>query len=539
MIPKKMLALSYWLLAGIVGLEAQGRSELLKRFAFQDHEYRLQALFSPGRADLVLGGQGERNLSAAMAGENILLGTRAGRDNFYVFWLNYQKGSLHLACYDHDLDASRELPLSGFSFFGAPEIVEREGGLRGLVFLGNRSDNDDVFYYDIEKDLLAPLTATPFSEKGFTLLDRDGHLEIESESLWARYVYRFDPEQGQSLLLSEEPFAAARAAGAAAPAYAYYNTFVGFGDSVTWGKIDGIQQIELCFLTQMRDRLADPSYAFYYGASIPVNLGVPGDTTAMGAKRVKQDLDLHPGLYFLLMLGLNDAIDMNMSLASSLESLGYIIDAAQARGMRVVVSTPTPSKSTFSAYEYFWKNLIDLSGGILELARQKAVVSIDSYSAFMTTNPPNGWKSLLEEVSSTGGSGNHPNQAGHALIASLFAPALVKFPPMAPQDVAVLDPQDPQQRKVSWAPCYESDFDHFRVEFGFQPQKLNHALETGVAYHTFTLFPFLPQFFFRVQAIDRGDRGSAFSATNAEATVDRKPEGLHAPRARLAVRKDE
>ncbi len=81
--------------------------------------------------------------------------------------------------------------MSGFSFIGLPEIVESGNDLLGLVFLGNRSKNDDIFYYEPEIDLLTQLTATPFSEKGFKLLKREDLLEIETSSLWARYRYAF------------------------------------------------------------------------------------------------------------------------------------------------------------------------------------------------------------------------------------------------------------------------------------------------------------------------------------------------------------
>jgi len=490
------------------GFCAQDRAVFLEQFEYGGLTYRLNAVFSPAQADLQLQGKAGRNLSAGMAGENILLGARIRRDNFYVFWLNYRQKNILLAFYDHRRDCSRLLPLRGFSFIGLPEIIEENNSVQGLVFLGNRSNNDDIFYYEPEKDLLTALTETPFSEKGFKLLEKDGRLEIETRSLWAQYRYHFDPWLRKSVLLEETHLPAGRKESAAAMTPDYYNTYIGFGDSITWGEIEGQQHLESCYLAQMQTLMADPGYANYYGASSFINLGVPGDETWDGAQRVNQDLDHHAGFYFLLMLGVNDVIHRSLSVDSALENLGYIVEAAKLRGMRVIASTLTPSKSTFSSFSYYWKNLRELSAGILALAREKRIASIDPLTAFMSTNPPDGWKDLLEDIIPNISSGNHPNASGHRLIASLFAPALVAFPPEAPKNVAVIDPQNTLRRTAAWDSNYESDFDHFHAEFGFQPEALHYSLDTAASYCTFNLFPFLPQLYFRIQAVDRGGRRS-------------------------------
>ena len=502
------------------GFCAQDRAVFLEQFEYGGLTYRLNAVFSPAQADLQLQGKAGRNLSAGMAGENILLGARIRRDNFYVFWLNYRQKNILLAFYDHRRDCSRLLPLRGFSFIGLPEIIEENNSVQGLVFLGNRSNNDDIFYYEPEKDLLTALTETPFSEKGFKLLEKDGRLEIETRSLWAQYRYHFDPWLRKSILLEETHLPAGRKESAAAMTPDYYNTYIGFGDSITWGEIEGKQHLESCYLTQMQTLMAAPGGADYYGPSSFINLGVPSDDTSKGAQRVDGDLNDHAGFYFLLMLGVNDAIKSNLSVDSSLENLGYIIDAAKLRGMRVIASTLTPSKSHFSSFSYYWKNLKELSAGILALAREKRIAAIDPLTAFMNTNPPDGWKDLLEKIIPGVSSGNHPNAAGHKLIASLFAPALVAFPPQAPQNITVIDPLSTRQRTASWSPNYESDFSHFHIEFDFLPDSFKYSLDAAAAYHTFVLFPFLPQLYFRIQAVDIGGHASDFSTVDASAATD-------------------
>ena len=79
---------------------------------------------------------------------------------------------------------------------------------------------------------------------------------------------------------------------AAALTPAYYNTYVGFGDSITWGKIEGLQHLELCYLTQMQTLLADPGYANYYGPSASSTWVFPATEPCRGPTRIDQDLPI-------------------------------------------------------------------------------------------------------------------------------------------------------------------------------------------------------------------------------------------------------
>ncbi len=496
-------------------LYSRDRSALLENFEFQGERFALEAVFSAGGADLLLLGRSHANLSAGMKGENPLLGVRFSGDNFYVFWLNYHDRSIRLAYYDHRRQRSEKLPLGVFSAIGFPEVIERAGRPFALLFLADRSGNDDLFLYELGSEALTRLTDTPYSEKSFTWRETPEGLEYETGHLRGRCRYRFDAASRQSTLLHEEMPGTPRRKTAGAPEQEYYNTYVGFGDSITWGKIEGAQRLDLCFLTRMRD----VNLALDYGPSDFINLGVPADETIHGAQRVDRDLSQSPAFYFLLMLGVNDVFKADFSLASSLENIEYIMDAALAKGMRVIVSTLTPRKDARSGYLWYWNNLYALSAGILGLAVQKGTSSIDTLDAFMKTDPPDGWMDLLETPGTViiNGEevvvkGNHPNSEGHALIATLFSDALIKFPPLAPRNIKVIDPKSTLKRTASWDPCFESDFDHFHIEFGYRPLELPYAADTAISVYTFHLFPFLPALDFRIQTVDRGGRSSGFSA---------------------------
>ncbi len=495
------------------------RSEFLESFEHAGRTYSLNAVFSSSQADLVLS-QGRRtvNLSAEMAGENILLGIHSSGENFYVFWLNYRQKMNRLAYYDHNRQRSRLLPLAGFSSFGLPEVLEANGSLQALVFLGNDSNNVDIFHYELTTAELTPLTRTPFTEKEIILQETDNGLEIETRSLWAKYRYNFDRQTRQSRLLNEERFSRPQKMEklSAAVTPEYYNTYIGFGDSITAGQIEQVLHPELCYLTVMKEMLA-----LTYGPAFPINLGIQGQDTLDGAHRVDADLVSNSAFYFLLMMGVNDVQQPTFDLADSLENLEYIVDAALANGRRVIISTLTPRKDKPPDAKY-WSNLYALSSGILALAAQKSTARIDTLSAFMSYNPPDGWKDLLEtpgwvitEEGKVWAKGNHPNAAGQRLIASLFAPALATFPPLPPQNITVLNPQSNLQRNVQWDPGYESDLSHYHIEFGFKPLAFEYSLDNAASHYTFNLFPFLPQLYFRIQAVDRGDNASVFSEPKA------------------------
>ena len=512
-----------WLLMSGLALAAapQKNSEFLESFSFQGQSYSLFAEFSPPKAGLRLAGPRSRELSAGLAGENILLGTRSGAEHFYVFWIHYQNKTSQLAYYDQGLDRSRVLPLAGFRFFALPEIIEENGVLLGLIFLGNRDGNDDIFHYDLAAGELTALTHTPFSEKGFTLKAAGAAFEIETRSLWKTFRYRFDPHQRPCELLEERvlPKPRQRPAIAIDPSR-YYNTFIGFGDSITRGQWNGVEWPELCYLAKMGEILDET-----YGPSWSINLGIGGTQTYEGAARVESDLENNPAFYFILFYGVNDLIHNDFSLESSLESLEFMIAAAQTRGMRVITTTLTPRKDKL-ATTYYWDRLYSLSNGIVELAQRKKAACIDSLGAFMNTNPPDGWKDLLETpgtVIVNGETivikGNHPNEEGHRIIASLFAPVLEALPPHAPQNVQMLATSNSLQKTASWDMNLESDFSHYQIEFGFLPEALDYSLTTAASHHTFVLFPFLPQLYFCLRAVDHGNHASERSSPDAAQTA--------------------
>jgi lysophospholipase L1-like esterase len=457
-------------------------------------------VLSDGKKETVLGGAG---------GENLFPVAQVSGDRFHILWVHYQYGHTGLGLYDSATRSSFIIPLPGLKFAGSPVLVEQAGGPAGLVFLGNASDNDDVFFFDLRANSLTKVTRTAWSEKWFATEAGPGGILLLAISLRDRARYLLRPGETAFRLLGRESL---RGPEPRADVPAPYeedcrpaNTFAAFGDSITYGKmrmvdLEGDVHPELAYPERMREELAT-----FYGPAFPLNLGVPGDSTYDGALRIDPDLAGLNALYFVLMLGTNDCISGWFSVDSSIENLAYIIDAAAERGMRVIVSTIPPRKDDFGDRPFVQDNIAAFNLATAGLAAEKGIGFIDTHGTFMATNPPDGWKALLEDIG-----GNHPSPAGHSVIAGLFAGVLAAYPPLVPTGVENVSTEWSVVRQFRWDPGCESDLSFYRVEFGPSPRSLRHVAVTSANWIDFSEFP-SEHVYFRVQAVDAAEHQSRFT----------------------------
>jgi lysophospholipase L1-like esterase len=475
-------------------------------------------VLSDGKKETILGEAG---------GENLFPVAQVSGDRFYVLWIHYQDGYTGLGLYNSGTRSSHIIPLPGLKFAGSPVLIEQAGLPAGLVFLGNESDNDDVFYYDLWTNRLTNVTRTAWSEKWFAIETREDRILLLAISLRDRARYVLGPGKRAFRLLGRESL---RGPGLKAdvrileeedcrPA----NTYVAFGDSITYGKmrmedLDGEIHPELAYPERMKETLST-----LYGPAYPINLGVLGDSTFDGAMRVDGELAGLSALYFVLMLGTNDCISGQFSIDSSIENLAYIIDAAAERDMRVIVSTIPPRKDAFGDRPYVQKNIAAFNLATGGLATEKGTGFIDTHGTFMATNPPDGWKALLEDIG-----GNHPSPAGHLVIAGLFAGVLAAYPPLHPTGVENVSTEWPVVRQFRWDPGCESDLSYYRVEFGPSPAALEHVVETSAPWVNFPGFP-SEDVYFRVQAVDLAGHQSSFTRVRTTAERPRAPQRVNRP----------
>jgi lysophospholipase L1-like esterase len=485
----------------------------------KNHRLVVRCLLT-GDSTVVLSDGTKETILGEAGGENLFPVAQVCGNRFYVLWIHYQEGNTGLGLFDSGTGLSRIFGLPGLKFAGSPVVVEQAGQPAGLVFLGNESDNDDVFFYDLWANRLTNITQTPGSEKWFTAEAVPDGILLHAVTLKDRARYWLGRGAKAFRCLGHE-FLKAAGTRVEVPTPEEdcrpTNTYVAFGDSITYGTmrmedLDGEYHPELAYPERMREDLST-----FYGPAYPINLGVPGETTYDGALRVDGDLAGLSALYFVLMMGTNDCIKGLFSVDSSMENLAYIIDSAAGRGMKVIVSTIPPRKDNFGDLPYVQNNIAAFNLATGELAAEKGIGFIDTHGAFMATDPPDGWKALLEDIG-----GNHPSPAGHNVIASLFADVLAAYPPLQLTGVENVSTEWPVVRRFRWTPGCESDLAYYRVEFGPSPIALDNVAETSAPWIVFPGFS-SQEVYFRVQAVDLTGHKGSFTRVNTTAEQPRAP----------------
>jgi lysophospholipase L1-like esterase len=473
---------------------------------------------------------GNETLVSPEGGENLFPVVQVAGDHFFILWTRYADGIATLGLYDSRKGGGRIIPLEGLKFIGSPFFLEDPSSPNAIVFLGNASNNDDVFYFDLTGGRLINLTHSPESEKGFTVETVSGAVKITAKTLWERISLRLDPwtlafrETRRTALGKISLLPATIRSTGNEEAVKIANTYIAFGDSITWGKmrmdnLEGEYHPELAYPQKMVAAL-EP----IYGTAYPVNLGVSGESTYGGALRVESELAATAGAYFLLMEGTNDVISGEFSVDSSIENLNFLISTALGRDMRVILSTIPPRKDSLGLNPVIHENILLLNARISELAESLGIGFIDTFGAFMATDFPDGWKTLLEDTV-----GNHPSPAGHLIIADLFAKVLAAFPPHAPSGVKKSITTRPAFWKVEWDPCLESDFACYRLEYGPSETAMTEVVILTSNFHVFQQFV-SRKIWFRLQAVDAAGNRSDFTGTRVttERSRDEGTPGRHA-----------
>ena len=514
------IGLAGWIFLFTAAL-AFSQSEIGEPIPFKSggRDYRLTVrAVAGGSAVFLQGGGSDKKLSLG-GGEDLFPVVKTLDDRFFVLWIHHQPGMMGFGLYDSMVDSGRVVFLSDFSFLSTPTLVLQGREPLGIIFLGNSSGNDDIFYLDLWDGDLVNLSRTPVSEKRFSVESDAGGVLVSASTLQERVVYQLDLRTRSVLVRQRRSLKPGGRAGrgikGSSPSDPRIldNTYVAFGDSITWGKmrmngLKGEYHPELAYPEKMMSLLSSS-----YGPAYPVNLGIPGNSTYDGVLRIDADLEANPGFYFLLMLGTNDCISNEFSIDSVMENIETIISKAEAKTMRIIISTVPPRKDSLGGLKFVQDNIAGLNARIGEMAGQKKIGFVDTHLAFMDYFPPDGWKSLLEDVI-----GNHPSPAGHNVIATLLSYSLAAFPPQIPSGVKPLPMIKSNQKAFYWQPCGESDFSFFRLEYGYMPNKMVYTGMTRGTYFLFTILPFqlnirLPvplDIYFRIQAVDKAGNASPF-----------------------------
>lgn len=137
---------------------------------------------------------------------------------------------------------------------------------------------------------------------------------------------------------------------------------------------------------------------------------VGGEESQSGAERFERDvLSLQPDLV-LIDYSLNDR---RTGLEAAATAWRSMIDACQARKIRVVLFTPTPDQGVDINDDQ--SALAQHARQVRNLAQEYRVPLVDSWAAFQAEQKAGRkLEDLMSQV-------NHPNRAGHELVARAFA----------------------------------------------------------------------------------------------------------------------
>jgi lysophospholipase L1-like esterase len=509
----------FLLLFAVVSVHGFAQTQLKEQaVTFQLNEKTFQVLVrlsgSGTGSDIFLEGPGikSKNLSFHFPGENLFPVVTVNQLNnrFMISWMHYCKGNVQLCLYDSFVDDSRWLALENFTSANPLAVIFNDEIPILLLFKGNNSDNTDIFYYHLGSGSVVNITGTPDSEQRIDIFDEENRVFIEAETLFHHYRYRIKKRNLKVTLTKKKAFEFdwERHQPAADQEGLAINTMVGFGDSITWGRMNmyslvGDYHPELAYLARLQE-----IFAVNYGQTYTINLSVPGDRTIDAIDRMDEDFSGISAFFCLVMLGTNDVANGDFDADASVENLEFIVTTARDfYHMYPVISTIPPQRRYHPTLQYFKENTETLNTRIMEMAAKNQVPYIDTYTAFM--EHPEGWVALLEDIK-----GNHPNPEGHLVIANLFKEKILELPPAVPQDIVPSDTSTSSQT-LTWSDNREFDFSHYYIEFGYFPDQLNRNLVTFDSFYTFIVIPlhapFNSKLYFRIQSVDKDGNTSEFT----------------------------
>lgn len=469
---------------------------------------------SPTGCDIILENQGIQNLSAAFPGENLFPKVTANPSAhiFTVAWMHFEPGNIQLCIYDSRSNHSRLLPLNDFKYAMPIKTVFNDEDPFLLLFLGNNSNNTDVFYYHLQTGATGNLTQTPDSEQEYEITDEKNRFFMETKTLSHQYRYRVKKSSLTPELLEKQDIERGPKFQVPSASIPSQNTILGFGDSITYGVVrmdinncEDFYHPELAYLEKLKQ-----IFTSGYGPVETVNAGVSRNTSYNGIDRM-HDVFSESGAYFcLVMFGTNDVV-AGFSSDVSAENLAFILNTARSTySMYPIVSTIPPQKDEergLPGVQYYTFQTEALNAAIIEMAEQYNFPFIDTYTAFM--EHPEGWEAMLELCK-----GNHPSPLGHDVMAGLFKEKILELPPAKPALIRNIDTTD-FKAEMEWTPNDEFDFSHYLIEYGYTPENLNRTITTTSNHFTFIMFPYYrpvySRLYFRLQAMDRDGNTRGFT----------------------------
>ncbi len=199
------------------------------------------------------------------------------------------------------------------------------------------------------------------------------------------------------------------------------SSFVTFGDSITYGSMNGPFQ-GVGYAPRLHDLLGD-----LFLDPVVINRGMPGENTWEAVSRIGPVLTENLALYLLLMEGTNDVSWLDYSLSTTAFNLRQILVTALDMGVFPFISTIPPRAGSR------WKQIIinrtaELNGLIEDLAGELKIMLVDNGGAFLDFPPSSGGHEALISDDNL-----HPNNLGYQVMAETWYQQIrrLPFPPVS------------------------------------------------------------------------------------------------------------
>ena len=198
------------------------------------------------------------------------------------------------------------------------------------------------------------------------------------------------------------------------------NRFIGFGDSITFGSMDG-PYMGKGYIPRLQELLKN-----IYAEPLISNRGVPGEPTWEALSRIESVISADLALYLLLMEGTNDVTTTEYSMNTTAFNLEQIVQKSLDYGVFPLISTIIPrarNRWTASAQQ----RTFDLNSKIETIAQDLHILLVENFTAFYNYPEEQGGYASLISTDNL-----HPNNTGYQVMAETWYEKIssAPFPPV-------------------------------------------------------------------------------------------------------------
>ncbi len=486
-----------------------------KEYLLRGKTIRLEVETGFSGSDVFLNSKTRKNLSYNTPGENLFPRMFIKKNVYSVTWINYRKNDVRLNFYDSLSDIGKNLVSGKFEFISSDTCVLFDMGKpKAVLFRAIKgADNEDIFIHDISSGRTKRITSTPGDENRIIVEDTElngrNYFKLRTQTLNYDYLYSIDINDLSFIIEEKRKIIRGPKLDKTEFTTEELNTIIGFGDSVTWGKMRMYEFTDSYHPELTYWAKASEHFNENYGQTHTINLGVNRDSSLNGVERMDEDLLYDKGYFLLVLFGTNDVTSGAFSSTSTSRNIQWILENGRNKyGMYPVVSTVPPQKLYLEGVQFYKDHTEELNDKIKQMATVNSFPYIDSYTAFF--NQDEDWEKMLEDIK-----GNHPSPKGHQVMADMVIPILLKLIPEIPLNVSFSPNTGGNSFDVNCNANIEFDFDHYNLEFGFSPTKLDREMTYPSNSFTVYFYPFNLNLkrtvYFKLQSVDKDGNASEFT----------------------------